>query len=225
MPSLHLPVFKDFDCAKEVQLYFWHLTETDDELLHLLSAHANYDKEVKSRFSSVRRRCEWLAARVLLHREAHIFAPIVYAEDGSPHLLSQPETYISISHTGSFVALAVAKKPVGLDIEVCGSRALRLKDKFLSEEEQYLLTQLITENEKLDTELSAVVLWSAKEAAFKQTQCADVLTLSDIHLSSHPTSSTIIQAFARFGKSSKTFLSYVYFYTTPDFVLTVALPE
>jgi phosphopantetheinyl transferase len=75
--------------------------------------------------------------------------------------LEDEQYHFSISHCGDYAAAIVSRdKRVGIDIEIPGEKALRVKDKFLNEEEK--------KNFLGDDPIRTVtLLWCAKEAVFK----------------------------------------------------------
>ena len=119
---------------------------------------------------------EWLATRALLHNLLGDDIRIAYDKDGAPRLvninqeqISQDSSYmqddeqglpaISISHSHQWVAIALAtsKKSIGLDLEFVSEKAGRVQHKFLTQEEQLLISPT----------LSPTALWCAKEATYK----------------------------------------------------------
>lgn len=113
------------------------------------------------RFKSSQRQFEFLAVRLLLRAVCGEAAQIAYYPTGRPYLYDTPQRYISISHTDGFVAIALSGKDVGLDIELLSNRQLRLRQRFMSDEEWQQALQL------LQPEVAAAIGWSAKEALYK----------------------------------------------------------
>ena len=111
-------------------------------------------------FSNEKRRCEWLAARILVKKLLGSCAEVGYSADGKPRLLDGSR-YISISHTTGYVAVALHTECcVGVDVEAVGTKVLGLCKRFLSAEE----IDTIDKN----NELTAILLhWSAKESFYK----------------------------------------------------------
>lgn len=114
-----------------------------------------------SRFKSSQRQFEFLAVRLLLRAVCGEAAQIAYYPTGRPYLYDTPKRYISISHTNGFVAIALSGKDVGLDIELLSNRQLRLRQRFMSDEEWQQALQL------LQPKVAAAIGWSAKEALYK----------------------------------------------------------
>ncbi len=82
-----------------------------------------------SSFTSVRRRLQFLAGRLLVRQmlcdqfggglsDWQMDAP----EFGKPRLLQWPNIECSISHSGDSIACAISTKPVGIDLEVIRAR-------------------------------------------------------------------------------------------------------
>ena len=134
-----------------------------DESFSELSALCDDDSLIEyalENFGSEKRRCQWLAARILVKKLVGSQAKVCYFDDGRP-MLSDGSRRISISHTGCYVAVALHDKcNVGVDVETVGTKVLKLYRRFLGS----------VEVDSLDkkNELTAILLhWSAKESFFK----------------------------------------------------------
>ena len=111
-------------------------------------------------FGSEKRRCEWLAARILIKKLAGSSACVCYSADGKP-CLSEGSRHISISHTDGYVAVAFhAEYNVGVDVEIIGSKVLKLYKRFLNSAE---VDSLDRSNETV----AMLLHWSAKESFYK----------------------------------------------------------
>lgn len=110
-------------------------------------------------FKSAKRQREWLGVRLLLKSICGEQAQIGYTPTGAP-LLVDSDTNISISHSGSLIALVFSDERIGLDIQMISDKPLRIKSHFLDETEERVF------GDHLDM-LSAVKLWCAKEAVYK----------------------------------------------------------
>lgn len=159
-----MPLYKVFS-DRLARIAVWHVLEEEAALSILIpdGLRTACVEEAKVRFVHEGRRKEWLAARVLAHRHFQLPEMLAYAADGRP-LLPDSGSFVSISHSGKFVAMALSAVPVGIDIEAAGNRAWRLKDKFLTETEQAVM-DCITPSD--DSACRALAAWTAKEAAFK----------------------------------------------------------
>ena len=103
------------------------------------------------------RRREYIATRVL--RTLHFGkTPILYSEIGAPSI--EKEGFISISHNNLVAGIAYCNSfQVGLDIEPIHEKVMRVKHKFLGE------------NEKKQNDTSSIEemikIWSGKETLYK----------------------------------------------------------
>jgi 4'-phosphopantetheinyl transferase EntD len=100
------------------------------------------------------RKKEYLSIRNIL-RKIGIKASIIY-EGRKPSLPGN--LHLSISHSKQFAGLAISKFPCGFDIESISERALRVKDKYLTEKEIQLAQDDITLHN---------LFWSIKESVYK----------------------------------------------------------
>lgn len=198
-----------------LRLFIWEMSETEEQLKALLPPNF-YDAKAAARFLSSRRRKEWLAVRVLLHTVAGVTSPVLYKDSGAPFLDASP-LHLSISHTGRFAAVALAAAPCGIDVEQWGPQALRLTKKFLKVEEETLLAG----GGSLSEEEMAVVLWSAKESAYKWADSPGVELLRDITLRTTPAANCFdVTVTARAGAPREARIHYL---CLNDFALTICV--
>lgn len=127
------------------------------------------------------------AARPILHEEVrkrHLAARLALlqldpglsitamqvAESGKPYFEAGCP-FVSFSHTEGYAAAILSKKvEVGVDIEGVGERIMRIRHKFLNEQEQELLQQsvgLISLQDGVESATWLTRCWSAKETLFK----------------------------------------------------------
>lgn len=178
MPRLSLPhLVPKCHCELLPKFYFWHITESSDQLLAQFDFLREHENEIRAVHSEKRRR-ERLAIYVLLREAFGPHAALAYTPAGKPYLCNPLEgnsvaQHLSISHTADFLVLSVAAFPHGVDIERYDTRALRLASRFLSREELATFQP---------DERTATLLWSAKEAAFKQAMLQDNLAVPQIIL-------------------------------------------
>lgn len=104
---------------------------------------------------------------------------IALADSGRPFLPDQTLQF-SISHTDHFAAVVISQtKAVGIDVEVVSERARRIHRKFLSEEEELLLKNLVLP-EPASEDHFYTMAWSIKEAAFKALHQVGVDFIRDL---------------------------------------------
>lgn len=113
--------------------------------------------------SSQSRRTERLAWRLLL-RSVLPTAQIEYLSSGKPEIKNNQYNHISVSHCQDFVAVAIATKPCGIDVERYDRNFERVKSRYMTAEEQSLSAD----------EHWAAVVWCAKEAMYKMAGCEGV---------------------------------------------------
>jgi phosphopantetheinyl transferase len=82
---------------------------------------------------------------------------ILYSESGKP-LLTNSSDFISLSHSQNFIGILKAPFNVGLDIEEINERILKVKKRFLNEDEILLIGNKIE---------NLTIAWTIKEALFK----------------------------------------------------------
>jgi phosphopantetheinyl transferase len=132
-----------------------------------------------------KRKCEWLTVRALLKTLSGEEKEISYQPSGKPYL-SDHSYHISISHTNykgirddkllGYVAMVLnEEKEVAIDIEMISPRVLKIKNRFLNEEE----TKAIPANNEI---VHLLLYWSAKESVFKILNTENVDYQSKIHI-------------------------------------------
>ncbi len=152
--SLHLLKFREFDPKDYLDLL------TEDEIIRLNS------------FSHPKRKIEFAATRILRHR---LFGnrQIHYDMHGAPYI--DREGYISISHAPGIVGISLSMDfKVGLDLELIQNKALRLQDKFLSEDEKMILN--LKSNEIMTK------AWSVKEVLYKLAGRKQIIFKKDLRI-------------------------------------------
>ncbi len=192
MPSIQIPFsgrpeHLSFQKDAPVAIHFWHITENEQQLSSLLAYDRASVNEACRHFRSAARRKEWMAVRLLLAAAAGSSVRLEHTPAGCP-FLSDGSRHVSISHTGDYVVLALAETGrIGVDLERRTPRAFRLRKKFLApDEEETILWKdaAVSDYTALSVEDRAVLLWSAKEAAYKKIAPAGGATLlQDIRLS------------------------------------------
>lgn len=149
---------KELKNGAEISL--WEITETEEELLSIISIPNDELEELDTIKSGARRR-EKLAVRALLNT---IFEEKVYLghhENGSPFIQNNP-IHISISHTTDFVAIIThPTEDVGIDVECLNRDFSAVEKKALSQEEREDLSER-------NRNVQLAIYWCAKEALYKR---------------------------------------------------------
>lgn len=132
---------------------------------------ARQEKALRYKEPQDRRRCVFAdyLLREMLKNFFDIDSPeIITDEKGKPHI-SGCSLFISISHSGDFVACAVDKSPIGIDLE-CPRKVTENLISYISTEEEkcYILG---ADKDTIDEETTFRFLevWTAKEAYLKYT--------------------------------------------------------
>lgn len=84
-----------------------------------------------------------------------------YTGHGKPYLLNYPDVHFNISHSGEYVACAVADSPVGVDIQKIGEYSLEVARRVCNEQE---LKQIEDSSDKAS---EFIKFWTQKEAILK----------------------------------------------------------
>ena len=100
-----------------ISIYIWKIQESLEELVQL------YPNIEFPKFKSEKRNLESLCSRILLYHHCTNLK-ISYSESGSPSLNNHQ--YISISHSGNLVCIAISNNTIGIDIEEISDKSLRL---------------------------------------------------------------------------------------------------
>lgn len=153
----------------------WKIEEPVDELLACLDQRERYLPFLETCKAHSRQQ-EWLAVRVLLKLLLGREELIAYRPDGSPFLPDNPNLSLSISHTRGYAAVyCVPNGSAGIDIEYRSERVLKIKDRFLSEEELGRMAR--------DCFIEQLLIgWCAKETLFKLIRQEDVDFREHLHI-------------------------------------------
>lgn len=144
----------------ETKFAIWKIEETEQELSARLQLN-NDECEKLARLSKGKRTLHWLATRVLLRyllrTDNYISCPS--DQNGKPYLPDYPYE-ISLTHSYDYAGVLMSSAgPCGLDLEIVKDKVLRIKEKFLSEEELSFI--------QLDNIEQLYACWCAKEAVYK----------------------------------------------------------
>jgi 4'-phosphopantetheinyl transferase len=152
MPFVHTSAFDPHG-----ELVLWRV----DEAAHWFIDHLSLAPSLWHEYRQIAApaiRLQWLASRFALQQVAKSRDMDVHKDIyGKPHLLNDSR-FISISHCQGYAAAIAADVAVGVDVERVSSRVQRIKDRFLSPEEQALLGL---------EDADLMLAWSAKEAVYK----------------------------------------------------------
>jgi len=149
---------------KNQSLGIWEISESVNELKALT-------KGVKlDQIKSQKRKLEVLAVRTLL-KEMCGNVKLDYNEYGAPVLDNNKN--ISISHSKQLVAIIVSEFKSAIDTEIISKKILKIKDKFISTNEN------VNESQE-----DLTIAWSTKECIFKWHQKGNINFKDDILIKS-----------------------------------------
>lgn len=168
-----MPIFFQHQVSSSTRIGIWKIEEGEDFFKGSVPLHRDV--------SHPHKRLQHLAGRFLLRFLYPDFPQelIAIADTKKPYL-PDAQYHFSISHCGDFAAAIVSRdKRVGVDIEIPVDKIVRIRDKFLSDQEK---NHLFRNKEHL-TDLDALtLLWSAKESVFKWYGDGAVEFREHIHL-------------------------------------------
>jgi len=122
-----------------------------------------FSENEKNGFQAIknnRRRREYLAVRHLLQQMTGEKNEIQYSTIGKP-MLKNKDLHISISHSPDLAVVLLSEEKAGVDVENIQRNIGRIAKRFLSKKE-------LNDIEKSENpQLSGIIYWCAKEAAFK----------------------------------------------------------
>ena len=153
-----MPLFKIKKAENGEKLGIWQMTESVDELLKMKSF-SKKDMVVLNTFSYENRKKEWLTSRILAEKLSGKNTKIAYDKHNKP-ILKGSKNHISISHSNSLLAVIIDTKETGIDIELVKPAVIRIKQKFMNEDE---LSRL----EKTNLKEKLTLCWCVKESLYK----------------------------------------------------------
>lgn len=165
-----MPFFQQLHIA-DTHVYTWQLTETVAQLSSGLTL-SQREQERLTTLHSEKKQREFLAIRHLLQQAQLPTIVLYYTSEGKPQLKGQ---YISISHSHDFVMIALSPRPIGIDIERCTPRILRLAPRFTP-------WQAPSDMDELTQIQAYTQLWTIKEALYKVTNLPSVRFYEDLQV-------------------------------------------
>ena len=166
-----MPFFQQLHIA-DTHVYTWQLTETVVQLRAGLTLSQGEEERLTTIHSQKKQR-EFLAIRHLLQQAQLPTTALSYTPEGKPQLEGQN---ISITHSHDFVMIALSPRPIGIDIEHCTPRILRLAPRFTPWQAPPNMDEL--------TQIQAYTqLWTIKEALYKIADQPSVRFYEDLQVS------------------------------------------
>ena len=210
-----MPLYRTYKQG-DLMVGVWKVDETVEQFRSMFHQFSIYE-EGFNRFTSEKRKQEWLAIRVLLKELLGEEKEIVYLPSGKP-VLKDGKAHIGFSHTNGYVAVAVhPKAEVGVDIEQYGTRVQRVASRFIRNDEKVSIAS--------GNEVYGLLLhWSAKETMFKLMEEEAVDFTEHLHvLPFQLQESGVFEA--REYRSGKEQAFMIHYDTHSDYVLTYSCLE
>lgn len=154
-----MPLFKTINVNSTTQILVWKVTESFDELFEKVILKEKTQLRLNGMKSELHQRA-FLCVRMLIQELEINDFDLHYDEFGKPYLNSG--RHISITHSHHFAAIISSDEKVGIDMELQREKIIRIADKFVDYEFDYLKLEPIEDYIKKLT-----VIWGAKEAIFK----------------------------------------------------------
>jgi phosphopantetheinyl transferase len=170
-----MPFYKETNINSNTVAYFWKITED----INWFKEKALLNEKSLSRLQtmqSVSHQKGFLAVRMLLQYIDLNDFDLFYDAFGKPHLkvesqkskvksqeinnINSKQKHISISHSHEFSCICISYKPVGIDIEICKEKTLKIASRYMD------ITHLdnLTVADKIK---KATIIWGIKESIFK----------------------------------------------------------
>ncbi|KGO78919.1 4-phosphopantetheinyl transferase [Flavobacterium beibuense F44-8] len=154
-----MPLHKSYTIAPNTKLLVWKITESLEELSNGTELKDVCQSRIDS-MKSEQHRKGFLSVRKLLNEAGYTDFDLFYTEDGKPHLKDGKN--ISITHSFSFSAIIISDKSIGIDMEIRREKAIKIADKFIDKEFDFLNTEDVP-----DYVRRLIVIWGVKETLYK----------------------------------------------------------
>ena len=205
-----MPFFQQLHIA-DTHVYTWQLTETVAQLSSGLTL-SQREQERLTTLHSEKKQREFLAIRHLLQEAQLPTTALYYTQEGKPQL---EEQYISITHSHDFVMIALSRCPIGIDIERCTPRILRLAPRFTPWQAPPDMDEL--------TQIQAYTqLWTIKEALYKIADLPSVRFYEDLQIPHYQALAPCQQALIIHPEGDKAYEVQSFFWE--GYVWTVVVP-
>lgn len=159
-----MPFYKELKINEHTIAYFWKISEDISWFNEKSELNDNSVSRLKS-MQSVAHKKGFLAVRMLLQHIGLSDFDLFYNEFGKPYLKVENlevgiKKHISISHSHEFSCICISNKAVGIDIEKCKEKTLKIASRFMevSHIENLSMADKITK---------ATIIWGIKESIFK----------------------------------------------------------
>ena len=150
--------------SKDVTLGIWEYEEGNSENMGVGLKNKS-DLVVYGKLKNAKLKRQFVGTRLLLQEmipECNLIE-LKKNKNGKPHLLGAGYN-VSISHSGNYVAVLLSQiSEIGVDIELIGEKAVRIRNRFMSDFE----VQKYEEMKPSKRNSFAHLIWGAKESLYK----------------------------------------------------------
>ena len=158
-----MPLYKTINFSRSVgtttQILVWKITESLSQLQNEVTLNPTNTIRFNGMKSELHQRA-FLSVRKLLQEKNYTDFDLEYDEFGKPHL--KDGKHISISHSHEFSTIIISDQKAGIDIELQREKIIKIADKFVNYEFEFLNKQ---NQEEFIRKLT--VIWGIKESIFK----------------------------------------------------------
>ena len=141
----------------DTQIYVWKIEETFEDLFDEVALN-DLNLIRLNTMKSEQHQLGFLSVRKLLQEAGYSDFDLHYTQDGKPHLKNGK--FISISHSHEFATIIISDQKIGIDLEICKEKVLKIAPKFMNIDHLENLSEP-------DQIKKATVIWGVKEAIFK----------------------------------------------------------
>ena len=170
-----MPLLKTINCNPTTEILLWKITESLAELSVEVTLNPKNQQRFNGMKSELHQRA-FLSVRKLLQLKGYTDFNLIYDQFGKPHL--KDGKHISISHSHEYATIIISDEITGIDIELQRDKIIRIADKFVEPEWEFL----DKENQEYIRKLT--VIWGVKESIFKIRNEAGISFKDHIHV--HP---------------------------------------
>lgn len=153
-----MPLHKIINVSDSIRVFVWKITESYEQLHKEVELNEKNTIRLGGMRSQLHQRA-FLSVRKLLQHIGYSDFDVSYDQFGKP--LLKDGKHISITHSHEFSAIILSDENIGIDMEMQRDKIIRIADKFIDGESEFLDPKHKNYIRKL------TVLWGAKEAIFK----------------------------------------------------------
>lgn len=161
-----MPLYKTIHPKANTTVLVWKIEEKLS-FLETIFLNQNSIIRIENMKSKIHKK-GFLSVRHLLKVLNYSDDDLFYTNDGKPHLKNGKR--ISITHSFNYAAIIVSDQVIGIDMEKNRDKIIRISDKFIGKERDYLNVDLDTKDAEINTALlirKLTIIWGAKESLYK----------------------------------------------------------